>query len=89
MTSCLKGFMNDKRIALGVLTWFLGIIVLVYHHVGVVASKPDPNILPLMESFTYLPWIDWVYLILMTIVGSVLIVSGMFCKPRPRQEHGG
>ena len=74
--------MNEKRIAIGLAAWFLGIIVPVYHHVGLHAALVNDqtnNIVTRMNSvFEYLPWIDWVYLALMFGVGAVLVISGLF-----------
>ena len=72
--------MDLKRIALGVAAWFLGIIVPVSHHIMVVNAvmkqpKQSPNLVH--RLFETLPWIDYVYLLAMGIVGVVLIVSGV------------
>jgi hypothetical protein len=77
--------MNEKRIALGLAAWFLGIIVPVYHHVtlyAAMANRPSNNvIIDIQLVFNYLPWIDWLYLVLMLLVGAILIVSGMIRRP--------
>jgi hypothetical protein len=73
--------MDTIRIGWGIVAMFLGIIVPVMHHVLVywpVADQPTTNIAHRFQDiFIALPWIDWVYLVAMTIVGMVLIVSGM------------
>jgi hypothetical protein len=72
---------NHTRIAIGLAAWFLGIIVPVYHHVAlhaVVTSQSTSNIITRMQSvFRHLPWIDWVYLGAMTLVGLILVISGL------------
>jgi hypothetical protein len=74
--------MNDKRVGLGILTWFLAITVPTYHHIALVAATgPHPTNNDIESVFNSLPWIDWVYLVAMTITGSVLVVSGMLGKP--------
>jgi len=77
--------LNDKRIGIGLAAWFLGIIVPVYHYVGLhaaLANEQTNNIITrIRDVFEWLPWIDWVYLALMTIAGSVLVVSGMLNRP--------
>ena len=73
--------MNMKRISLGILAWFLGIIVPVMHHTLLhwpLAVHPTSNIVTRSKSlFQSLPWIDWVYLAAMAIVGAVLIIFGI------------
>ena len=77
--------MNEKRIGLGIAAWFLGIIVPVCHHVALfaaIANKSSSNvILDIQMVFNYLPWIDWLYLVLMLLVGAILIGSGIMKRP--------
>jgi uncharacterized protein (DUF58 family) len=77
--------MNDKRILLGVITTFLGIIVPVVHHVllyNAMAGRPSSNYISDMRSvFASLPWIDWAYLAFMLAVGVTLVVSGLLNRP--------
>lgn len=85
--------MNEKRIAIGLAAWFLGIIVPVYHHVALhapLAGQPTSNIATRITSvFDYLPWIDWVYLALMCAVGAVLVLSGFFASNDRHPERPG
>jgi hypothetical protein len=73
--------MNTKRISLGILAWFLGIIVPVMHHTLLhwpLAGLQTNNIITRSKSlFKSLPWIDWIYLAAMAIVGVMLIISGI------------
>lgn len=72
--------MNDKRITLGILTWFLGISVPIYNHSTVFTAFSTRSVLTTVDIrnvFESLPWINWLYLILMTAVGGLLIVSGI------------
>jgi hypothetical protein len=68
---------DHRRVAVGVLAWFLGIIVPVYHHVALhaaIAHQPSNNDINRMRSvWEYLPWVDWAYLCLMFLVGAILI----------------
>ena len=77
--------MNERRIGLGIAAWFLGIIVPIYHHIGLhaaIAHESTNNIVTRMESvFRFLPWIDWLYLALMFALGTILIVSGLVTRP--------
>jgi len=73
--------MNCTRIGLGIAAWFLGILIPVMHHLLVhwpLADQQTNNIITRSQHvFKFLPWIDWVYLASMAIVGAVLIVSGI------------
>jgi len=68
-------------IKLGIATWFLGIFVPVMHHILLhwpLAAERTNNIITRSDSlFRNLPWIDWVYLVAMTLVGLVLVISGL------------
>jgi hypothetical protein len=65
--------------------WFLGIIVPVYHHVGLHAALVNQSTNNIVERihwvFDSLPWIDWVYLALMFALGGILILSGFVSRP--------
>jgi hypothetical protein len=73
--------MKTTRIGWGIIAWFLGILVPVIHHVLLhwpLAGRPTDNIVTRSQwVFSSLPWIDWVYLAAMAIVGLILIVSGI------------
>ncbi|MCC6580385.1 MAG: hypothetical protein IT440_08070 [Phycisphaeraceae bacterium] len=73
--------MNHQRIGLGLASLFLGIVVPVCHHIAIhaaIAGEQTNNIVTRMQSiFRFLPWIDWGYLVVMTIVGVILVASGM------------
>ncbi len=77
--------MNHSRIGLGLAACFLGIIVPVLHHIALhaaVAERPTNNIVTRMTNlFEYLPWVDWLYLVIMFLVGLALIISGMMSRP--------
>jgi hypothetical protein len=76
--------MDTVKISLGVKIWFLGIMVPVMHHILIhwpVAIQQTNNVVTRSQSlFRHLPWIDWVYLIAMAIVGLILILSGIKTK---------
>jgi len=82
--------MDCKQIGLGVCAWFLGVLIPTMHHVFLhwpLASQQTNNIVTRSQHlFKSLPWIDWVYLVAMGIVGAVLIISGM--KTRIRTNSG-
>jgi hypothetical protein len=77
--------LNNTRIGLGMAAWFLGIIVPVYHHVGLHAALVNQSTNNIVERihwvFDSLPWIDWVYLALMFALGGILILSGFVSRP--------
>ena len=78
--------MNTNRIAWGIIAWFLGIIVPVMHHVLLhwpLAGQDNSVSIRVIQSrqlFAALPWVDWVYLAAMALVGLVLVVSGISSK---------
>lgn len=73
--------MNHTRIGLGLAAWFLGMLIPFLHHTLLfiaVSDQPTSNVVRTSQSmFKALPWIDWVYLLAMAIVGLILIYSGM------------
>jgi len=72
--------MDLKKIMLGLAAWFLGIIVPVLHHailVSHVIKAESTDIYMTVLVFKNLPWIDFVYLLAMAIVGVILIITGM------------
>ena len=73
--------MNTTRIGLGIAAWFLGILVPVMHHVLLhwpLAAESTNNIITRSQQlFRFLPWIDWIYLVAMAVVGLILVVSGI------------
>lgn len=72
--------MDLKRITLGLAAWFLGIIVPVCHHVilAIAVMRRDKESTNMIyRLFEGLPWIDFVYLLAMGIVGAILIATGM------------
>jgi len=76
--------MKTSRIGWGVIALFLGILVPTMHHVLLhwpAASQPHSN--PLLRAelmLRALPWVDWAYLGIMTVVGLMLVMSGMESK---------
>ena len=72
--------MDTTRIGWGIITWFLGIIVPTMHHVLLhwpIAWERTGNVITRSQHvFRSLPWVDWVYLIAMAVVGFHLIVTG-------------
>lgn len=78
--------MNEKRIGLGIVACTLGALLPVYHHIALhaaIAHENTSNAITRMQSvWNYLPWVDWIFLTLMWIVGLALILSG-FTKSWP------
>ena len=76
--------MNILRIGVGLVAWFLGILIPVLHHCLLhfaIGHGPTSNIITRSQSlFEHLPWVDWVYLLAMAVVGAILIVSGITTK---------
>lgn len=73
--------MNNRRIFIGLIAWFLGIIVPVYHHAALhaaIASRPFDNDIERMRwVWEFIPTIEWIYLAMMWIVGFILVISGL------------
>ncbi len=76
--------MDTVKISLGVKFWFFFFFFPVLHHILLhwpIAMQDTSNVVRRSNSlFKFLPWIDWVYLIAMTIVGLILILSGIKTK---------
>lgn len=87
--------MNDKRIAIGLAAWFLGVIVPVGHHVALHAAiaheRTNNDITRMRSVWNVLPWVDWAYLSLMVLVGAILVYSGLTAgrTPKPKPQHRG
>jgi hypothetical protein len=85
--------MNDKRIAIGLAAWFLGVIVPVGHHVALhaaIAHGRTSNDIGRMGSvWDFLPWVDWAYSSLMFLVGAILVYSGLTAGRTTKPERRG
>ena len=73
--------MKVKRILVGTIIWTLGILVPIMQHgiISLVASRAKTHSYAyhnLIKYFFTLPWIIWVYLIAMWLVGAILVISG-------------
>ncbi|MFG0249736.1 MAG: hypothetical protein ACF8OB_12680 [Phycisphaeraceae bacterium JB051] len=73
--------MNHTRIVIGLAAWFLGIIVPVYHHTVIYTAAMEQGNIDYLRSIRYtfalLPIPDWIYLAAMSLVGLILVISGM------------
>lgn len=74
--------MKVKRILVGAILWTLGILVPILQHsiISLVASRAKThsyNYQSLVRYFFGLPWIVWVYLVAMWLVGTILVISGL------------
>jgi hypothetical protein len=83
--------LHNRRILIGLLAWFLGIIVPVYHHIALhaaIASQPSSNDITRMRwVWEFIPVIDWIYLGMMWLVGLILVISGLRAGSVPRQPE--
>ena len=80
--------MDLKRIGLGVAVWTVGLLVPTAAHIMLInaaiqESGHNYSYHSMVKYFWDIPALFWVYLVLMTVVGGVLVLSGM--KPC----HGG
>jgi hypothetical protein len=78
--------MKVKRILVGTIIWTLGILIPVLQHgiISLAASHAKTRSYAyhdLVKYFFDLPWLIWPYLIAMWLVGTVLVISGLFTKP--------
>ena len=74
-----------RRILVGTIIWTLGILIPVLQHgiISLVASRATTHSYAyhnLVKYFFALPWLIWVYLIAMWLVGTILVISGLFTK---------
>jgi hypothetical protein len=74
--------MNEKRVFYGILTWFLGLLLPVLHHTllmhaAVQSSSYSYSYANMCKYFFDLPWLHWLYMVGMIVVGLSLILSGM------------
>ena len=71
--------MDIRRVLAGTITWFLGFLPVVLQH-GLLShaaaheEKRMHTYHNMVKDFTDLPFITWVYLILMTVVGAALVL---------------
>ena len=83
--------MNNRRILIGLLAWFLGIIVPVYHHIALhaaIANQMSSNdVLRMRWVWEFIPTIEWIYLAVMWLVGAILVISGMRAGVTPRERE--
>jgi uncharacterized membrane protein len=83
--------LNNRRIFIGLIAWFLGIVVPVYHHVALhaaIAGQPFNNdILRMRWVWEFIPTIEWIYLAMMWMVGFILVISGVRAGVTPRERE--
>ena len=73
--------MSNTRAALGILAWFLGILVPVAHHcvlcLSLASSETNLSVFEAQRLFGALPWVDWVYMTAMAAVGAILFAQSL------------
>jgi hypothetical protein len=77
--------MNVKRVLAGVATWSVGLAIPAFYHAMLFhAMATATSYDRISQSYTYSPatffappWVFWLYLIAMTLVGTFLVVSGL------------
>jgi len=77
--------MKVKRILVGTIIWTFGILVPVLQHgiLSFVASRSTTHSYQyhnLVKYFFDLPWIVWMYLLAMWLVGTILVITGLIAK---------
>jgi len=77
--------MKVKRVLIGTIIWTLGILVPALQHgiISIVASRAKTHSYAyhnLVKYFYALPWIVWLYLVAMWLVGTILVISGLRTK---------
>lgn len=78
--------MKAKRILIGTIIWSLGILLPMLQHIMLmqVAIREEGysySYHNIVKYFFVLPWIVWVYLAAMWLVGTILVISGFRAKP--------
>jgi len=78
--------MKDKRILIGTIIWSLGILLPMLQHimlmqVAVMEEGYGYSYRSIVKYFFGLPWIVWVYLAAMWLVGTILVISGFRANP--------
>jgi hypothetical protein len=74
--------MDTKKIVAGTVVWSIGLAVPAFYHALLMhAAVQEDGLIyaynTMVKYFFELPWVVWPYLIAMTIVGSILVVSGL------------
>ena len=72
--------MNEQRIAVGAMMWYLGVLVPVIHHAVLYATTTKEGIEPARLVAVLgksLPVFDWLYFAAMAVAGTVVLVSGI------------
>ena len=82
--------MKVKTIFVGAIIWALGILVPVLHHgmLSIAAAQCRTHTYQyqsLVRYFFGLPWIVWVYLAAMWLVGTILVITGL--RGTPSQQE--
>ena len=78
--------MKVKRILIGTIIWTLGILIPVLQYgmlmqAAVIEEGYSYSFHNMVKYFFDLPWIIWLYLIAMWLVGTILVISGLKAKP--------
>jgi uncharacterized membrane protein len=78
--------MKVKRILVGTIIWSLGILLPMIQHIMLMQAAVSEegysySYSNMVKYFFGLPWIIWVYLIAMWLVGTILVISGLRAKP--------
>ena len=78
--------MKVKRILIGTIIWTLGILIPVLQYgmlmqAAAMEERVTYNFSNMVKYFFDLPWIIWLYLIAMWLVGTILVISGLKAKP--------
>ncbi len=71
--------MSSKNIFHGAIIWFLGLLVPVAHHVGLMLAVMQEegtrySYHNMAKYFFHLPWVDWVYLLAMVAAGLIIMI---------------
>ncbi len=77
--------MNMKKIGFGVLLWSLGTLLPVAQHAILMGLSVESlkgkdqfyNFPQVVSHFFGLPWLVWIYVAVMWLLGTVLVVSGV------------
>jgi len=77
--------MKVKRILIGTIIWTLGVLLPVLQHIMLIKAAATEegysySYSNMVKYFFDLPWLIWVYLIAMWLVGTILVITGLIAK---------
>jgi hypothetical protein len=84
--------MDTRKVLFGTLIWSLGLFLpVLFHALLMNAAVKEENYSyaydVMVKYFFHLPWILWLYLSAMAVVGTILVISGLRNAKDPSADH--